>query len=126
MRLRSDELLVSIHLPRKFAGWKQYSRKVGARRAQAISKVCLSAGLLAKKGVISDARIGLASVAPVPIRCVQTEQALVGRPLSGELVADAKRALRAEIAPIDDIRSTAIYRAQVAENLLGEFLSGLQ
>src|SRR5436305_3140614 len=126
MRLRPDELLVSIHLPRKFAGWKQYSRKVGARRAQAISKVCLNAGLLAKNGIISDARIGLASVAPVPIRCVQTEQALVGRPLSGELVADAKRALRAEIAPIDDIRSTAIYRAQVAENLLSEFLSGRQ
>jgi xanthine dehydrogenase iron-sulfur cluster and FAD-binding subunit A len=50
----------------------------------------------------------------------------MGRELSPETIARAKAVLRSEIAPIDDIRSTAIYRAQVAENLLGEFLLGLR
>jgi CO/xanthine dehydrogenase FAD-binding subunit len=125
MLLNPDELLYKIHLPRRFAGWKQYSRKVGARKAQAISKVCLNALCSVNRDIIRDVRIGLASVAPVPLRCFATEQALVGHELSPNTIAHAKRVLRSEIAPIDDIRSTAIYRARVAENLLGEFLLGL-
>ncbi len=126
MRLHPDELLYQVHLPRCFADWKQYSRKVGARKAQAISKVGFSALGSVDGDVIRDVRIGVASVAPVPLRCVLTEQSLVGRPLSATTIAQAKAALRSEIAPIDDIRSTAVYRAQVAENLLGEFLLGLR
>ena len=75
---------------------------------------------------MQEARISLASVAPVPLRCKATEEALVGSRLSPETIAHAKEVLRSEIAPIDDIRSTAIYRAQVAQNLLGEFLSWLR
>ena len=126
MRIGPDELLYKIHLPRRFADWKQYSRKVGARKAQAISKVCLNALCSIDENAIRDARISVASVAPVPLRCIATEQSLVGRELSPDIIARAKAVLRSEIAPIDDIRSTAIYRAQVAENLLGEFLLGLR
>ncbi len=126
MRLDGDELLSKIRLPRRFAGWKQYSRKVGARKAQAISKVCLNALCSLDGDVIRDVRISVGSVAPVPLRCISAEQWLVGRKLSPDTVAGAKAVLRSEITPIDDIRSTAIYRAQVAENLLGEFLLGLR
>ena len=126
MQLGPDELLYQIHLPRRFAGWKQYSRKVGARKAQAISKVCLNALCSLQGDIVQEARTSLASVAPVPLRCKATEEALVGSRLSPETIAHAKEVLRSEIAPIDDIRSTAIYRAQVAQNLLGEFLSWLR
>jgi CO/xanthine dehydrogenase FAD-binding subunit len=98
MDLASDELLTSIRLPRKFDGWRHFYRKVGTRRAQAISKVCF-AGL--KRG--DEVRIGLGSVAPVPIFLDHTD--IVG-----------------VISPIDDVRSTARYRAQVAKNLMEEFL----
>ena len=126
MRLDPDELLYKIHLPRRFAGWKQYSRKVGARKAQAISKVCLNALGSMDGNAVKDVRISVASVAPVPLRCIATERSLIGRELSPATIACAKEVLRSEIAPIDDIRSTAIYRAQVAENLLGEFLLSLR
>jgi CO/xanthine dehydrogenase FAD-binding subunit len=126
MRLDPDELLYKIHLPRRFTGWEQYSRKVGTRKAQAISKVCLNALRHMDGNIIRDIRISLASVAPVPLRCIATEQSLVGLELTPDTVACAKAVLRSEISPIDDIRSTAIYRTQVAENLLGEFLLGLR
>lgn len=126
MRLEPDELLYEVTLPRRFAGWKHYSRKVGARKAQAISKVCMSAVCFTDDHVVRDIRISLGSVAPVPLRCFLTEEALRGRELSADTISRARAVLNAEIAPIDDIRSTAIYRSQVAENLLGEFLRGLQ
>lgn len=97
MDLASGELLTSIRLPRRFADWKHFYRKVGTRRAQAISKVCF-AGI--RNG--NRIRVALGSVAPIPILLD-----------SADLSA---------IAPIDDIRSTANYRLQVAKNLMEEFL----
>jgi len=59
----------------------------------------------------------MGSVAPTPLRLSHTEQAL-GRRAS---VAEAQEILQREIAPIDDLRSTAEYRRQVAANLLRQF-----
>src|SRR5229473_5791077 len=42
-QLAPDELIRDISLPRRFAGYFSHTRKVGARNAQAISKVCLAA-----------------------------------------------------------------------------------
>ena len=100
-----------------------YYRKVGTRRAQAISKVCFAGTMRIENAVAEDVRIALGSVAPTVIRAVKTEAALRGRPLDPDAIASAERALQAEIAPIDDIRSTARYRARVAGNLLREFLA---
>ena len=114
MQLAPDELLARIHLRRDTARFDQYYRKVGTRRAQAISKVCF-AGLLDRS--TNEARIALASVAPVPLRCVKTEAAI-------RTGGDPQAALAAEISPIDDIRSVAAYRRRVALNLLAEFFHG--
>jgi CO/xanthine dehydrogenase FAD-binding subunit len=97
MDLGSGELLTRIRLPRRFEGWKHFYRKVGTRRAQAISKVCF-AGV--RRG--EEMRIAVGSVGPVPIF-------LEGSDLSA-------------ISPIDDVRSTARYRLLVAKNLMEEFL----
>jgi len=111
-RLSADELLARIRLPRKTAGLFHYYRKVGTRNAQAISKVCF-AGVRSKP--VGEVRIALGSVAPVPLRCWRTEAAI-------REGGDGLAALAAEIAPIDDIRSTAAYRSRVSQNLLKEFL----
>lgn len=111
--LAEDELIQAIELPRPTVPRKEYIRKVGTRRAQAISKICF-AGL--KQG--NEVRIALGSVAPTPIRCPSTEQAVQ----NGQPAIDT---LLSEIAPIDDIRSTAHYRNKVAANLLEEFLHAI-
>jgi CO/xanthine dehydrogenase FAD-binding subunit len=121
MDLRGDELIRRIRLPRATSGWRQYYRKVGTRRAQAISKVCFAAAARVEGGRIADVRIALGSVAPIVLRAVAAEGILRGEKPSGAILRDAQEALGREIAPIDDMRSTARYRRRVAQNLLGEF-----
>ena len=123
--MRADELIAAVHLPRPGEGARHYYRKVGTRRAQAISKVCFAALAEAGGGALGEVRIALGSVAPVVLRCPRTEAVLKGRRVDGELLRAASEELAREITPIDDVRSTARYRARVARNLLGEFLSGL-
>jgi CO/xanthine dehydrogenase FAD-binding subunit len=120
-----DELVRAICLPRRYSGYVQYARKVGARNAQAISKVCIAALGRIEKDAIKDVRIALGSVAPVPIRLVETEQILEGKKLSPATVALACKTAVAETRPIDDIRSTARYRAAVVGNVVTEFLKNL-
>ncbi len=116
MDLRPGELLRGIRVARATRGARHYYRKVGTRKAQAISKVCF-AGLAHADGRV---RIALGSVAPTVIRCYRTEAAF------RRGLAAAQEALAAEIAPIDDIRSTAKYRRQVALNLLAEFFAQVE
>ena len=78
MQIAPDELLRAIRLPRRTKEWRQYYRKVGTRKAQAISKVCFAGAALVENGVISDIRIAVGSVAPVVMRAVKTEDALRG------------------------------------------------
>lgn len=122
MRLAADELIRSIRIPRMPAERKHYYRKVGTRRAQAISKVVFAATATVEAGVVRDVRIALGSVAPTVLRCVQTEAVLRGEKLDALTVKGAQAALAAEISPIDDLRSTASYRRKVCLNLLQDFL----
>ncbi len=125
MDLAADELLRRIRLPRRAAPWMQYYRKVGTRKAQAISKVCLAGAAEMSGGAVKDIRLALGSVAPIPLRCTKAEDAVRGKRPDAAAIAAAQAALALEIAPIDDIRSTSRYRMRVAQNLLAEFLAGL-
>ncbi len=107
--MQPDELIVTIEIPRLEG--RQWFRKVGTRSAQAISKVVI-AGIRAP-----EPRIGLGSVAPTVVRARTAERVLAAR---GAL-SEACEALLSEIAPIDDARSSARYRSQVAANLLAQF-----
>jgi CO/xanthine dehydrogenase FAD-binding subunit len=122
--LRADELVLAVHLPRGGSYGVEYLRKVGPRNAQAISKVALGAVGSVLEGRLTGVRIGLASVASAPLRCVATETWLNGRSAAG--LGGARETLLGEIAPLDDVRSTGAYRAQVAGNLLEEFLGQLK
>ena len=126
MQIDADELLARIRMPRNTTNTTHYYRKVGTRKAQAISKVCFAAVGRMDDGRIADTRIVVGSVAPVVVRCVQTENALRGQKLDTPTTEAACDSLAREISPIDDIRSTAKYRLQVAKNLLTQFLTGLQ
>ena len=123
--IATDELIQDILLPRRFAGYFSHARKVGARNAQAISKVCLAGLGQIANGMIGDVRLALGSVAPVPLRLHETERFLTGKKIERSLIDAAKENVVKEIRPIDDIRSNARYRAAVSGNLIGEFLDKL-
>jgi CO/xanthine dehydrogenase FAD-binding subunit len=124
-QLAPDELVRAVCLPRRYSGYLSYTRKVGTRNAQAISKVCVAALGRLDDGMIADVRIAMGSVAPVPIRLMETENILNGQRVGPSLLQLARRTAAAEIRPIDDIRSTARYRTAVANNLVAEFLGRL-
>ncbi|HKY30230.1 MAG TPA: xanthine dehydrogenase family protein subunit M [Pyrinomonadaceae bacterium] len=127
MNIRPDELLARIRLPRTTKNLTHYYRKVGTRKAQAISKVCFVGLANVENKQLEDVRIALGSVAPIPIRCFQTENALRGQKIEelNKTIELRKATLGREIVPIDDVRSTADYRLNVSLNLLAEFLSKL-
>jgi CO/xanthine dehydrogenase FAD-binding subunit len=126
MLIGPNELLARIRMPRNTRNATHYYRKVGTRKAQAISKVCLAALGKLEDNQITDITISLGSVAPIVVRCVQTENALRGEKLNTDAIKLASAMLEKEISPIDDIRSTADYRLQVAKNLLTDFLLTLR
>ena len=122
--LRPDEVISRIRLPRTTKGLVQFYRKVGTRKAQAISKTCFAGVARIKKNTIIEMRIGLGSVGPTPIRLPKTEQLLLGQKLSAaDLISRAKESVKTEITPIDDIRSTARYRLTVTANLIEQFIN---
>jgi len=146
---RADELIVAFEIPA--VRGRQWFRKVGTRAAQAISKVVIAGvipstlrpfdrlrvapsrlevrepqdrhergrGATGSGHLDGSVRIALGSVAPTVVRATRTEAALA----AGASVEEAQRTLLEEIAPIDDIRSTATYRRRVAANLLARMLT---
>lgn len=117
-----QELVMAVHLPRGRRLPVEYLRKVGTRNALAISKVALAGVGAMLSGKVQIVRIAAASLRETPARMSATEAALLGHALTSDRIQAARRALLQEVKPIDDIRSTANYRAQVAANLLEEFL----
>src|SRR6476660_8032360 len=86
MLIGPNELLARIRMPRNTRNATHYYRKVGTRKAQAISKVCLAALGKLEDDQISDIKIALGSVAPIVVRCVQTEDALRGLKPDAEII----------------------------------------
>jgi len=117
--LAPDELLVRIRIPLR-AGRETRFRKIGTRRAQAISKVVLALGYTeaGPGGPWSGVRLALGSVAPTPIRARATEAVVEGQKPSPETAGRAAETLAGELQPIDDVRSTAEYRRLVAARVL--------
>lgn len=126
MDMRPDEMLVRIRVRIPAAGGVQWFRKVGTRRAQSIAKV-VAAATAARDGdgALSEVRIAVGSVAPTVIRLPATEALLEGRRPTAETVEQVRCAVRREVRPIDDVRSTAEYRRNASANVVARFVAGL-
>lgn len=120
--LAADELIVAAHIPVPATGMRTTWRKVGTRRAQSISKVMGAAAITLDGDTVVSARVALGAVANRPMRITAVEDAVKGLPL-GQAADAARAALRGAITPIDDVRSTATYRRDVAENLVARFFT---
>jgi CO/xanthine dehydrogenase FAD-binding subunit len=117
--LAPDELVVRIRIP-LVAGREVRFRKIGTRRAQAISKVVMALAWreASVPGAWAGVKLALGSVAERPIRAMATEAVLEGSRPTRETADRAAETLAAEIQPIDDVRSTADYRRAVAARVL--------
>jgi xanthine dehydrogenase small subunit len=120
--LAPDELILHVRFPLPNGRHVRF-RKVGTRRAQAISKVVLALAWrdLGPPGW-SDVRVALGSVAPTPIRARRTEAVLEGTRPTPQVADHAAETLADELSPIDDVRSTAEYRRTVAARVLHRLL----
>ena len=122
--LAPDELVLRVRMPLAPGRETRY-RKVGTRRAQAISKVVIALAWRDESGathmgprVWREVRLALGSVAATPIRARATERILEGSRPTPETADRAAETLAVEISPIEDVRSTAEYRRAVAARVL--------
>ena len=120
--LAPDELILQVRIPVP-RGRSLRFRKVGTRRAQAISKVVMALAWhdLGSAGW-KDVRVALGSVAATPIRASATEAVLEGASPTPEVADRAAETLAGELQPIDDVRSTAEYRRAVSARILHRLL----
>ncbi len=112
--LKQGEILKEISIPKPPPGTEAAFLKLGKRKAMAIAVVSVAARLTFEEdGMISQARIALGSVAPVPFRATKAESALIGKNPGARLFAEVGEIARAESSPISDLRSTADYREKM-------------
>jgi CO/xanthine dehydrogenase FAD-binding subunit len=105
------------------AGRTEWFRKVGTRRAQAISKVVMAlAWVTDGSGAWADVRVAYGSIAAVPLRLPEVESVLEGAVIDPQVADRARVAVEASIRPIDDVRSTADYRREVSGRILARAL----
>lgn len=115
-----DEIVVAVELPLD-PNAVSYWRKVGTRRAQAISKVALAGLAVVEGGQVTRCGLGMASVAPVTALLPRTRELFLSTRLASIDDAALDKAVEADISPIDDVRSTRGYRLHVAKVLVREF-----
>jgi CO/xanthine dehydrogenase FAD-binding subunit len=113
--LQSSELLESIFIPKEALGKPSKFLKHGLRKGQALALVNAAASLWLDKDshLISEPRLALGAVAPVPLRCAETEAFLAGKAPTDEVIAEAAELAVTEAKPIDDFRASAKYRRQI-------------
>lgn len=119
--MAADEVLTWIKVPKDRHGELLRVYKISKRYDDDISAVCLALKLRIENGAVQSASLGAGGVAATPRRAVQTEAALAGRPWTLETVQHAMAVLRAEFAPISDMRASGGYRSEVLGNLLQRF-----
>jgi len=121
--LEQDELVTEIIIPYKGLENSSHSYfKIGRRRGHDISLIAIACAVRVERGIISDVRLALNSVAPIPIRALSVEKALIGKKPSIEIIDESSKLVVHDISPIDDVRAPAEYRQYMAKLLTREAL----
>lgn len=121
--LRPDELIARILFPLPTDKQILKLYKVSRRRDLDISTftAAVSMGLDDSSKVIQGIRIAYGGVAPVVLRLPKTEAFLAGKPFEESVLREAGEIARTEVTPITDVRGSADFRLQLAENILVKF-----
>jgi carbon-monoxide dehydrogenase medium subunit len=123
--LQKDELLKEIIIPAPMKGERVGWERHTTREMLEVAIVGVAVWLRINNGICQAARVGLGSVAPVPIRGYHCEQALTGKPLTSESMQQAAEAVLEDIQPISDFRASADYRKDLVQVYLKRVLGKL-
>ena len=124
--LKEHEILLRIEVPLLSEEGRLYYRKVGTRKANALSKLSSAGYAELHKGKVLDFRFALGAVAPTVIRLPEAESLVQGALLKEIDSRAVCEAADTRIRPIDDQRSNAAYRRKIALNSLMEFIEQLK
>jgi carbon-monoxide dehydrogenase medium subunit len=113
--LAEGELLTELHVPslppRSGSAFVEFARREGDYALAGVAAVVT----LAEDGRISQARLGLCSVGPAPVRPSAAEQVLVGQKPGPDAFAAAAQAVKeALVEPPSDVHGSAQYRRHLA------------
>ncbi|HXH39504.1 MAG TPA: xanthine dehydrogenase small subunit, partial [Thermoanaerobaculia bacterium] len=117
--LHPDEIITSVRIPIVHDTLKLY--KVSRRKDLDISAFTAAIRLTINAERIDRAMIAYGGVAPTVIRLPRTEAFLTGKAPTLDTFEHAGRIARDEIKPISDVRGSADYRLQLAENIMAKF-----
>jgi CO/xanthine dehydrogenase FAD-binding subunit len=116
--LRTDELMVAVHVPERALAGRSVFLKLGARRHLVISIAMVAARVEVERGRIAEVAVAVGSCGPVAVRLPKVEAALLGQPVAGAVAQVSAEDVVAALRPIDDVRATAAYRGQAAVELV--------
>lgn len=113
-----DEIIELVRIPKPFPAVQRFY-KVSKRRLDDISSVAAAFALECDaKGIVTRARLAYGGVAPLPVRIVEAEAALIGRTIDPESIERAAALASEAVRPIDDHRASARYRTAMVVSLL--------
>lgn len=126
--LSKQELIKSVTIPKALSASAtarfSQSYKVGKRGTDDISIVAAAFTLdIDKGGTITHARLAYGGVAATPVRALEVERFLLGKPWSLATITRAKTMLTNTFSPLDDFRGSAAYRKLLVANLFEKFFS---
>ena len=112
------EFVEAVIVPKIPAGRVFKIAKLSKRFDQDISAVCLGLSVGVEAGHVTDARIAFGGMAGTPKRATTCEAALEGQPWTAEAVEAAVAALADDFTPLTDMRASAGYRLEAAQNMV--------
>ncbi|MEM9637099.1 MAG: FAD binding domain-containing protein, partial [Pseudomonadota bacterium] len=113
---RPGEFVEAISIPTQPDRLRCY--KLSKRFDQDISAVCGCLSVTIENGVASAARLAFGGMAGIPKRAAAAEAILIGAPWQETSVRAAMQALSEDFRPLSDMRASADYRMQTAQNML--------
>ena len=116
--LQPGEFVHSLQVPRRRAGQVVRAYKISKRFDCDISAVSVGLGLVLQDGVVAEARWAFGGMAATVRRAALAEAAVTGQPWTETTLQAAQAALAQDFKPLTDMRASAAYRLQVAQNLL--------
>jgi len=119
--LARGEFVVAVNVPVPNTATRVASYKLSKRIDQDISAVCAAFAIDVADEHVVAARIAYGGMAAIPARAKQAEAALVGKPFNEAAFAESAKALADDFKPLSDMRASAAYRLQGAQNLLRRF-----
>jgi len=120
-RLEPGEFVQALAVPMSVATRQLRAYKISKRFDCDISALCAGLSIELDAGVVNTVRLAYGGMAATVKRAALAEAALLGQPWTQATVAAAKAALAQDFQPLSDMRASAAYRLQVAQNLLQRF-----